>query len=88
MLLTLLQQHLNNPKMVLLLYDVMCRAAPYLFAHMGNLFVRYVGMHMTLLVPVVSYENYVQLSLFGTPWRISLSVHLVLIVQVSCWLET
>ena len=44
MLLSLLQQHLNNPKIVLLLYDVMCRAAPYLFAHMGDIFVRYVGM--------------------------------------------
>lgn len=49
MLLTLLQQHLSNPQMVLLLYDVMCRAAPYLFAHMGDLFIRYVGN------PVISF---------------------------------
>lgn len=44
MLLTLLTQHFRNPKMLLLLYDVMCRAAPYLLTHMGDLFVQYVGI--------------------------------------------
>ena len=43
MLLTMLKENLNNPAIVLLLYDVMCRAAPYLFKHMGDIFITYVG---------------------------------------------
>ncbi len=50
MLLTLLHEHIRNPRMVVLLYDVMCRAAPYLYAHMGDMFIQYVGKTVCLVL--------------------------------------